>query len=390
MIYLLYLSTAFLTATSVILLRNRFNFTPLLAASQSKFTGQSPSVSICIPARNEEDTIKRSVKSALCQQYPNLEVLVMDDRSTDDTGAILEELVQNNPEQLRIFSSRRKPGDWLGKSWACHQLAEVASGEILIFIDADTWLEKDTVARVVRTMGHDVVDLVTVWPRQVLKSFWERMLIPLMYYALLSFLPAHYVSRAPRWMPPFLRKRFLSSFTAACGQFMAFKKEVYQKIGGHASVKNKIVEDVELARNIRKAGFKMKMYYGSRSVACRMYRSGKEIREGFRKNFLAGFGYNLFLFTMTGMLHLAVYVLPFITLFIGIAVRNPSLIWWSVVPVALIYIHRFLLALWFGWNPLYGVLHPFAVLWYQRLALTVLIDYFSGRKPRWKGRPVGK
>ncbi|MDX1619076.1 MAG: glycosyltransferase family 2 protein, partial [Balneolaceae bacterium] len=282
MTYLLYFSIVFLAFATLILLRNRFNFTPLRTAADSSrtFTDQSPRVSICIPARNEEDTIERCVESALNQTYPNVEVLVMDDRSTDRTGPILSALAEHHPYRFRPFRSLPKPDDWMGKSWACHQLAGKANGDILIFIDADTWLARETAARVVRTMGHDVVDFLTVWPRQILKSFWERMLIPLMYYALISLLPVHYVYRAPRWMPPVLRKRFLPYFTAACGQFMAFKRDAYRAIGGHESVKSEVVEDVALARKIRKSGFDMRMYYGSGSVACRMYRSGSDIRSG--------------------------------------------------------------------------------------------------------------
>jgi len=388
MIYLLYFSTAFLLLISLILLRNRFNFTPLLPATESIYSSQAPVVSICIPARNEEITIERCVRSALAQQYPNYEVLVLDDRSTDNTGIILENLQEEFPDRLRCLSSNPKPAEWLGKAWACRQLSERATGNILVFIDADTWLEKDTVARVVRSMGRDLVDLATVWPRQVLRSFGERLLIPLMYYALVSLLPARYVYRAPRWLPPLLRKPFIPYFTAACGQFMAFKREAYQKIGGHASVKDKIVEDVELARNLRRAGYRMKMYYGGDSVACRMYRSEGEIREGFRKNFLPGFGSSVVLFILAALLHLVVYVLPFVTLPVGLATGNLELALCSAAPILLIYIHRFVLAYWFEWNPLYGLLHPVSVLWYQRLALTVLIDHFSGRKATWKGRKV--
>ncbi|MFH5831842.1 glycosyltransferase [Halalkalibaculum sp. DA384] len=390
MIYLLYVASGYLIITSFILLRNRQNFTSLSPAERITFTAESPKVSLCIPARNEESNIRRCVETALDQRYPHLEVLVLDDQSTDKTGAILSSLKQNHPrsENLVLLKGKPKPADWLGKPWACQQLAEAAEGEILIFADADTWFEKQTVGRVVRTMGRDVVDMVTVWPRQVLGSFWEKMLIPLVYYALLSLLPVHYVFRAPRWMPPFLYSRVTPLFAAACGQFMAFKANSYHKIGGHQSVKSQVVEDVALAKKIKSAGLSMRMYYGSRAVGCRMYRSEKEIREGFRKNFLAGFGYRLPFFGLMGLLHLLVYVYPFVMLAWAISAGSVAIFMWAGIPVLLILAHRFLLARWFGWNPLYGLLHPVSVLWFQLLAVISAKDYLGDSSVTWKGRSI--
>ncbi|MDZ7694165.1 MAG: glycosyltransferase family 2 protein [Balneolaceae bacterium] len=390
MIYLMYVACGYLLLTSVILLRNRLNFTSLSNAEPFRFVDDSRKVSICVPARNEERNIEQCIRSALNQTYPNLEVLVLDDHSTDRTSPILQELKKNHPngDKLILLKGKPKPDDWLGKPWACQQLGEAAEGHILIFADADTWFEKDTVARVVRTMGRDVVDMLTVWPRQKLKSFWEKMLIPLVYYALFSLLPVHYVYRAPRWMPSFLRQKFGPLFVAACGQFMVFKEKTYRAIGGHQSVKQKVVDDVKLAKKIKSAGFKMRMYYGSDSVACRMYRSHKEIKNGFRKNFLAGFGYNLFLFLLMGLLHLAVYVLPTFTFIWSLANLNYSLVAWSLLPILLMLFHRFLTARWFGWNPAWGLLHPISVLWFEWLGFLTVRDYLTNKHTTWKSREI--
>lgn len=388
MYYLLYLASGYLAVTSIILLRNRVSFTPLFSAKGTSFSEQSPKVSICVPARNEEQTIERCLRSALAQNYPNLEVLVLDDRSGDETGNILAQLQRHHPGRLAVLQGEPKPSDWLGKPWACHQLSEAASGDILIFADADTWFEKELAARVVRTMGRHVIDFLTVWPEQKLGSFWEKMIIPLVYYALLSLLPTSYVYRAPRWMPPPLRRIFAPYFAAACGQFMAFKRNAYQAIGGHHAVKQEVVEDMELAKRIKRAGFTMRMYNGEQTVSCRMYRSLKGISQGFRKNFLAGFGYNAPLFAAGGLLHLVVYVLPLFTLAIGLYFDQTRLMVWSLIPMALMLGHRLLLAFWFGWNPLFGLLHPVSVLWFQYLGFRILRDHFSGHRANWKGRPV--
>ncbi len=149
-----------------------------------------------------------------------------------------------------------------------------------------------------------------------------------------------------------------------------------------------MVDDVALAKRVKSAGFTMRMYYGSRAVACRMYHTEKEIREGFRKNFLAGFGYNLPLFIMAGLLHLVAYLVPPIIFPIAIITGSLQLLLWSAIPVALMLLHRFLMARWFGWQVRYGFLHPVSVLWFQWLGVTVIRDYLNDRAVQWKGREL--
>lgn len=386
---LLYLSLGWLLGTTVILLMNRSDFTPLLSADRHAFSEAPPLVSLCIPARNEENTIEKCIKSALRQTYPGVEILILDDGSTDRTPELLNRMAIDHPGRFTLLEGKPKPEGWLGKPWACQQLAEAASGDILLFLDADTRLEKDAVAQTVRTMGHDVIQLLTVWPMQQLESFWEKAVIPLVYYALLTLLPARYVYRKPAWLPAFLWKRFRTKFAAACGQFMAFKSETYFEIGGHQSVKDRVVEDVELAKQIKKHGHSMRMYHGGGTVSCRMYESAGDLFEGFRKNFLAGFGYNITYFVAAGLLHLAVYVLPFMMLLLALLLTMPPLwIGLSAASVTLILLHRIILARWYGWSLLYVVTHPAGVLWFQWLGITVLRDRLSGRSAQWKGRPV--
>lgn len=384
----LYISIIYLVITSFILVFNRKNLSSLKKAKTGSFDADAPLVSICIPARNEEHRVEDCVNSALSQDYPNVEVLVIDDNSVDRTAEILRRLNHPNIDRLDLINGKEKPSQWLGKPWACHQLAERANGDILVFIDADTRLERDIITRTVRTMGHDVVDFLTIWPRQHLVTIWEKIIIPLMYYALLSILPVRYVYRSPRWLPAPLKARFGSYFAAACGQFMAFKTTVYHKIGGHASVKERIIEDVALSKLIKKMGYRMRMYHGLDTISCRMYSGKEEIREGFRKNFLAGFGYNTALFLAAAFLHIVVYLLPFLLLPIAIVSGQSNILLLSSVSVTLILLHRTLIAFWFRWNPLYGLLHPVAVLWFQLLGVTVLIDFYTGRNTTWKGRKI--
>jgi len=162
MTILLYIALAYLLITSGILYLNKQDFKPPQPTPRHYFDEQAPTVSICIPARNEANSIERCLRSAVNQQYPNFEVLVLDDESTDGTSVILDSLVKEFPNTLNVLSGQPKPDDWLGKSWACQQLSQQASGNILIFIDADTWLKPYSTARIVRSMGQDVVDFVNL------------------------------------------------------------------------------------------------------------------------------------------------------------------------------------------------------------------------------------
>lgn len=388
MMILLYIALGYLLITSGILYLNKKDFTPLPPTPRHYFDEQAPSVSICIPARNEANSIERCVRSAIDQQYPNHRVFVLDDGSTDGTSDILDSLEEQYPQYLTVISGKQKPEDWLGKTWACHQLSEYADGAILIFIDADTWLEPEATGKVVRTMGSDVVDFISLWPMQKLGSFWEKTVIPLVYFALLTLLPTRYVHRSPKWLPAFLKQKVNPLFAAANGQFMAFKRRSYEAIGGHQSVKNQVVEDVELAKNIKQAGFRMKMYHGKNSVSCRMYESQRELWEGFRKNFFAGFGHNPLLFIGMGLLHIITFIVPVLSLPFILMWGSPKLILLCMAALLLMYGQRYIVDRWFGWKFRYGLLHPVGVGWFQMLGVQVVSDYYNEASAQWKNREL--
>lgn len=389
MYYLLIITNLILLVLSFVLIRNRFMFRPLSSVPDDILSGlpseSRPSVTVCIPARNEEKTIKRCVESILTQNYDSIEVLVLNDHSDDATGSILDNLAKANPGKLNVFQGKPKPEGWLGKQWACQQLSEYATTDLLVFADADTWFEPDAIQKTASAFQNYNADMLTVWPSQHLETFWEKTLIPLVYYALLSFLPTHYTFRRPLWMPALFYNRFGSVFAAACGQFIAFRSFAYHLIGGHASVRTEVVEDVELARLTLKNRMKVLMLHGVGTVNCRMYTNQREIREGFRKNFLAGFRYNIPLFFLSAAVHILVFVFPFIVPFLT---TDPLILLLSVSAIILILLHRLLLASWFNWNFIYTFTHPVGVLWFQYLGITVLTDYLLKRKITWKNRSI--
>jgi chlorobactene glucosyltransferase len=373
----------YLLITTAILIRNRFELKPLPSDNKPR----DISISILIPARNEVMNIENCVRHACRQNYSNYEVIVLNDRSDDRTGEILEKLKPEFPP-LTVIKGKEKPDGWLGKPWACKQLSDAANGKLLVFIDADVTLSKSTLQNVALAFEKYNLEMLTVWPRQTLNTFWEKTLIPMVYYALISILPSVYVYRSPRWMPEFISSRTRKMFAAACGQFISFRRESYKYIGTHEVVKNNIIEDVGLARAAMGFGLKIRMFEGSDQVSCRMYRNESEIRSGFRKNFFAGFSYSYFNFLIAALVHLIVYIVPFIVL--PVSVIFGHMLWGmlSFIAIALILIHRLILAAWFKWNPLYSFTHPIGVAWFQFLGILTMIDKLTGREINWKQRSV--
>ena len=386
--WLLFFALFYLLATSIILLRNRIDLTPLPVNSEDIQDTKKPSVSVCIPVRNESHNIGTLLESLRFQNYHHFDVHVLDDHSEDETVRIVQSFREDFSEKLHLHEGKEKPEGWLGKTWACHQLGKKADGDILLFLDADTELKPGSLQGITAAFDHYQTDMVTVWPYQKTETFWEKAVIPLIYYTLVTLLPAIYVYRDPRWMPSILKNKFRPLFAAACGQCIAFKKEVYNKINGHEAVKNQIVEDVELAKITRRSGSRMRMFHGVGSISCRMYLNQKEMFEGFRKNFFAGFNHSLALFFLAMVLHLIVFILPFITVFYAIFAGLPTIFFLSAACIGLVLLHRLILALWFRWDPLYSFSHPLGVLWFQRLGLIKVVDYFTRRKVFWKGRKV--
>ena len=241
-----------------------------------------PRVSVCIPARNEEKRIRPCLESFLRQDYPKLEVWVLDDQSTDGTWKILKEYAAKSP-RFKILRGKPLPKGWVGKPWACHQLSRKAKGEWLFFTDADTWHSTDMLKRSVQAAEREKADLLSCFTRQETKTWLEYLVIPVMVYGLVAFLP---VSRI---LNP---RSFFSKFAGAGGQFLLFRSKAYRAIGGHACVKTEIVEDLRIGNQLVRGGFRLRFLNGVDITFCRMYESAREVWEGFSKNFFPAFGFS--------------------------------------------------------------------------------------------------
>lgn len=235
-----------------------------------------PLVSVVVPARNERETIETVVRSVLASGYTDLELLVVNDRSTDDTAEIVARLAREDA-RLRLVEGEPLPAGWYGKPWACCQGYHAARGELLLFTDADTRHGPELLGRAVAALRQDRADLMTVSPFQRCVTFWERVIMPQIWLLLgLRFHPAR-VNRARR-----------ERDVIANGQFILITREAYEAIGTHAAVRQEVAEDLALAQACFRAGRRLRFWFAERLMETRMYLGLGPLVEGWSKNVFLG------------------------------------------------------------------------------------------------------
>lgn len=259
-----------------------------------------PTVSVLIPARNEARVIGRTLMRLLAQDYPHLEIHLLDDQSEDGTGDVARTAAASDP-RFYLHNGQPLPAGWLGKNWACHQLAQVAQGGILFFLDADVQCQPSAVTAVVDLMENELAAAATVWPTQITQTWGERLVVPLMAWAILAYLPVLGVHHT-QW----------AAFAAANGQCLALRRSVYQAIGGHEAVRNNVIEDVALARRVKQHNFRLRMADGAGLILCRMYQNWAEVRAGFAKNILAGHGNSISFLAVSTLFHWSIFIVPWL------------------------------------------------------------------------------
>lgn len=345
----------------------------------------APLVSILVPARNEARNIEACVSSLLAQDYPNFELIVLDDHSDDSTGDIVRRLGLREDGDRRVIQGNALPAGWTGKGWACHQLSLVARGAYLFFTDADTAHASGTVSAAVATARAHRTDLLSAWPRLVTVTWGEQMIIPMilllgmvMYpHWLVTFLQKH--PHVAARMPAFL----LRALGAANGQFMFFSREGYDRIGGHAALHDHLVEDVALGRAVAGhmgQGMRLLNCEALRFSTCRMYRSFGETWHGFTKNMRAAFEDSLAGFLLIGLTQFCAFFLPFVFVFTT-AVARPLVI----TQITVIYLIRIILTARFRTSWWSCLFHPVGEI----LSLGIGLDSWrllASKGVQWKGR----
>lgn len=235
-------------------------------------------VSVLIPARNEENNIGNILNDLINQKYKKIEVVVFNDQSEDKTAEIVDEFARRD-SRIKIVNSDELPDGWFGKNYACHSLSKLARGQYLLFLDADVRIKNNIISNALSfSRKHDTV-LISIFPEQIIKTFGERITVPNMNYILVSLLPLILV-----------RKLKYPSLSAANGQFMFFRADIYHQSEPHRLMKNNKVEDIHIAREFKKRGFKIACLLGDETIRCRMYNGFWDSVNGFSKNVIAFFG----------------------------------------------------------------------------------------------------
>ena len=239
--------------------------------SDSKIPEPASFVSILIPARDEEANIETCLESLQKQDYPNFEVLVLDDNSSDNTASIVDRIVAKD-NRVQLIRGEPLPEDWAGKPFACYQLAKKARGSWLLFVDADTTHAPHMLRSVLAIALKFRTSLLSGFPRQLATSLPQKVAIPVLYFVILSWLPLWWFQRSKQPRP-----------SLAIGQFLLFPSEEYWRIGGHKAVKSRILEDVWLGIEVNRHGGRHMAIDLSPVVSCSMYQNVGAMWEGFVK-----------------------------------------------------------------------------------------------------------
>ncbi len=330
-------------------------------------------VSVLVPARNEAGRIADCVRAVLASDWDDLELVVLDDESGDGTADVVHRVAGADP-RVRVLAGRPRPDGWLGKPWACAQLAEAADGEVLVFVDADVTLAPHAIAATVALID-DGLDLACPYPRQIAEGALSRLVQPLLQWSWLTFLPLRVAERSPR-----------PSLTAANGQIMACTAAAYAKAGGHAAARDQVLEDLALARECKRVGLRAGVADGTGLATCHMYRSHHELVAGYTKSLWSAFGSPVGAAGATTVLWW-LYVRPAVALITASRRGDGAAAGIAALGYGLGVAGRLIAAARTGGRPRDALAHPVSVgalLW---LTVRSVIGHRNGTL-EWRGRPV--
>ncbi len=327
-------------------------------------------VSIMVPARNEEHNIERCVRSIMDQDYPDFELLVLNDNSEDQTGNVLAKLSETFPD-LQVLEGAELPPGWSGKNWACHQLAQHASGEIYVFTDADNWHEKNAISKSVSYVLKYTLDFFSVFPQQITQTVSEKLIVP--------FIDLLVYGSLPLWLTLHSKN---PSLAAGCGQWIVMPSDSYTKLGGHAAVRSELVEDTALARMAKRKGFRTLTAAGTEAVYARMYTNAQQVWEGMSKTLFGLMNYKIAPFVGLMLLSLFLGVLPYILIWL------PGFQVYGIIAIGLNSIFRLILAVRYKHPIIFStLLHPLSVMSVVLVGMNSVRQAYTG-STRWKNRQI--
>ena len=330
-----------------------------------------PLVSVIVPARNESNTIDRLLESLRRTTYPRVEILVVDDRSTDDTAAIAARHAAADA-RVSLVRGEPLPEGWYGKAWACTQGARAAAGSILLFTDADTVHEPTLLAHAVGGLEQSGADLLTLLTRQELVSFWERAVMPQILTLLLF-----------RYRPAQLNRARKRRDVIANGQFIMVRREAYEAVGTHEAVRDSVAEDLLLAQEFLKRGKKLRAWWAEDLISTRMYTGFGSMQEGWSKNIYLGgratFPDEPILRALVPAALLAApsfWLVPLVALAFGAgwapAALGLSVAFWTIIVIGL------------RLPPMYGLAYPIGAV--MTLVMVVRSIARGEKRVVWRGR----
>ena len=337
------------------------------------WASDAPMISVLVPARNEEAAIELCLHHLRGQDYPNLEIIVLDDGSDDATAALVRSV---KDQRVRLVAGQPLPTGWTGKNWACHQLSQAAKGDLLCFVDADTLLEAEAVSAAAGVLEEHGAGFVSLMPRADASSLSGEVLLPMVTHAMLALIPVSLINNARN-----------PSLALAFGPFILVSRAAYGAAGGHAANPTHIVDDVQLSREVKAAGHGVRLANGTDLVQTRWYPDVRSIWGGFSKNAYGALGYNPLVGLAALFLLTPLLLAPTVRLVLGLLGAGGVS---QIVLIQLIFLlgNRAITSL-VGRDPLWSIpLHGVTVAFWAATLTWSMVLSRTGRMVTWKGRAV--
>ena len=326
-----------------------------------------PLVSIIIPAKYEKENIEKCLSSILSLEYSNKEIIVV--AGDEDTKAVAEKF-----KNVKVIKEPPLPQGWIGKNWACYIGYKNSKGDYLLFTDADTIHSKETLKLAVAKCEEENIGLLTLVPGLIMESKWVKSFLPIIGQFIVIYTLAPYTNKDN------------TKFVFGNGQFLLFKRSVYEKIGTHEAVKKDIIEDFHLAKLVKQNGYKVRVYNGLNLLRVRMYRNLKEMVQGWSKNLYLGLGAKIYYLIIAIFLLTIIYLFPLMTFFFSLYFyyNYTNLFIWSLI-INIFYIFRFGIIYYkLNVNFNYAFQYFISIILFIYLLLKSYIMYKKGIL--WKGR----
>lgn len=336
----------------------------------------SPRISVLVPARNESHRVLRQCVESLCAQtYSNLEIIVVNDCSTDNTGEILDDLAETNL-RLKVIHGAPLPSGWLGKPHAMYQASQAATGDWLLATDADIIFHPQVIEAGIRYALKNELDVLALMPGAEFVTFWERVILPAVVYLLVLM------------YPPYLANKPGTKHALASGGFILMKRDAHQKIGGYERIKDYVIDDIYTAKYLKEAGYRFRVLGSQNMIYTRSYYGLADIWEGFSKNTFAGLKHNFVSAVLAVVLLLLSGLLPIIGIVAGACWGDNTLLYLSVVSYAITFF------IFLGLNRKIKIPLEYAYLGWLGMVMFALIIFNSmwkqstGKGVTWKSRTI--